>query len=171
MGEYVKILTALVAALGGWEFVRYMLHRKTNSRIAEANAFKVEREALIEDYRRVQEEMAVLKKKVDELYDKVHRLEDERLGLISENNELRLALKEAEHNVCVRPDDECMRRQPPRDHCRLKRLARGYYDKFYTDGEPAKGEADCDEEDKELYGRKEDTGDADGGVSEKPDKG
>lgn len=43
-----------------------------------------------------------------------------------------MALREAEHNVCMRPDDECLKRLPPRTYCRLKRLSQGYYDKYYN---------------------------------------
>lgn len=58
-------------------------------------------------------------------------MEGERLRLINENNELKLALKEAQHNVCVRPDDECLKRMPPRDYCRLVKLANHEYDVYY----------------------------------------
>lgn len=119
----------LVTALGGWEFVKYMLNRKSNSRVAEANAFKVEREAIIEDYKRVQGEVDALKKKVDELYEKVHQLEGERLDLIKRNNELELQLKEAEKHVCLQPDDRCLQRLNPDDHCRLRKILRGEYAK------------------------------------------
>lgn len=32
----------------------------------------------------------------------------------------------------MRPDDECLKRLPPRTYCRLKRLSQGYYDKYYN---------------------------------------
>lgn len=123
----------LVTALGGWEFVKYMLNRKSNSRVAEANAFKVEREAIIEDYKRVQGEVDALKKKVDELYEKVHQLEGERLDLIKRNNELELQLKEAEKHVCLQPDDKCLQRLNPNDHCRLRKILRGGYKEDHPD--------------------------------------
>ena len=103
------------------------------NRIAEANAFKVEREALIEDYKRVQEEVDELKKKVDALYKKLHSLETERLDLIRENNELRLALKEAEKHVCLQPDDRCLRRLNDNVKCRLVGLLRGSYTEDHPD--------------------------------------
>lgn len=135
--EHIKtILTAagsLVAALGGWELVKHLLNRKSNARIAEANAFKVEREAIIEDYKRVQQEVDELKKKVDELYARLHQLEGERLDLIKRNNELELALKEAEKHVCLQPDDRCLQRLNPADKCRLRSLLRGEYRKDHPD--------------------------------------
>lgn len=143
----------LITALGGFEFVKYLLNKGSNDRIMAAQAFQEERKAIIEDYHRVQQEVDSAKEeirkqgeKIDELYKRVRSLESERLNLIKENNELRLALKEAEHNICVRPDDECLKRLPPRMYCRLKNLAAGKYDEYYTDADK-KDEAD-DEKDK-----------------------
>lgn len=127
--EALAIAVPLLTALGGWEFVKYMLNRKANGRIAEANAFKVEREALIEDYKRVQGEVDELKKKVDDLYKRIHQLEGERLDLIRRNNELEIQLKEAEKRVCLQPDDKCLQRLSPNDHCRLRKILRGEYSK------------------------------------------
>lgn len=129
--ENLQIVAAtaatIIGALGGWEAIKYIINRKTNSRIAEANAFKVEREALIEDYKRVQAEVDALKTKVDKLYEKVHQLETERLSLIQENNELKLKLKEAEKKICLQPDDRCLQRLNPGDECRLRKILRGEY--------------------------------------------
>ena len=96
IAEFLSSAGGIVAALGGFEFIKWLARRGTDKRVEEANAFKVERDALIEDYKRVQGEVDALKKKVDELYTKLHDLENERLDLIRENNELRLQLKEAE---------------------------------------------------------------------------
>lgn len=128
--DWVGTITAaatIVTALGGLELIKFLLNRKTNKRIAEASAFEVERKAIIEDYKRVQEEVDSLKMKVDELYKKVHQLESERLDLIHENNKLRLALKEAEKHVCLQPDDRCLQRLNPDDKCRLRKLLREGY--------------------------------------------
>ena len=116
-----------MAALGGFEFVKWLARRGTDKRVEEANAFKVERDALIEDYKRVQGEVDALKKKVDDLYTKLHTLEIERLDLIRENNELRLQLKEAEKHVCLQPDDKCLQRLGTAVNCRLRDLLRGKY--------------------------------------------
>ena len=89
---------------------------------------------------------------MDKLYEEKHELERLNNELIRENNELRLKLMEAEHNLCVRPDDECLKRMPPRDYCRLVKLANHEYDKYYPNL--------TEEENNENSG-----------VSEKPDKG
>ena len=133
INTFLSVAGGLVTALGGWEFVKYLLNRKSNSRVAEANAFKVEREAIIEDYKRVQQEVDELKKKVDELYSRLHELEGERLALIRRNNELELELKEAEKRVCLQPDDKCLQRLNPNDMCRLRKILRGEYARDHPD--------------------------------------
>ena len=133
INTFLSVAGGLVTALGGWEFVKYLLNRRSNRRIAEANAFKIEREAIIEDYKRVQQEVDELKKKVDELYSRLHELEGERLDLIRRNNELELELKEAEKRVCLQPDDKCLRRLNDNVKCRLVGLLRGSYTKDHPD--------------------------------------
>ena len=81
MNDILITVGSLIGALGGLEFIKYLLNRKSNARIAEANAFEIQRKAIIEDYNRVQGEVEVLKKKVDELYEKLHDMERE-LSLI-----------------------------------------------------------------------------------------
>lgn len=127
MNDILITVGSLIGALGGLEFIKYLLNRKSNARIAEANAFEIQRKAIIEDYNRVQGEVEVLKKKVDELYEKLHDMERERLDLIKENNELKLKLKEAEKHMCIQPDDKCLQRLNPEAKCRLVKLLRGGY--------------------------------------------
>lgn len=137
--DIMEVLIAVVAAFGGWQFVKYMLNLGANRRITAADAFTAERKAIMEDYSRVQkevdeakDEIKALNRKVDELYKQVHNLERERLDLTKkindltqENGELRLRLKEAEHNVCMRPDGDCIRRLPARTYCALYQVAEG----------------------------------------------
>ena len=139
MNGWETFLTAaggLIAALGGFEFVKYLLNKNSNDRIMAAKAFQEERKTILDDYARIQKEVDRMQTLIDELRKRVCVLEETRLDLIKENNELKLALKEAEHNVCLRPDDECFKgRIPVRTYCRLKKLAQGDYDAFYEDGE------------------------------------
>ena len=131
--EIAAAAATLLAAMGGWEGVKYLLNRRSNGRIAEANAFRVEREALIEDYKRVQGEVDKLKKQVAKLYREIDSLKADRLKLIEENGQLRLQLKEAEKHVCLVPDDRCLQRLNPADHCRLRKILRGEYLKDHPD--------------------------------------
>lgn len=125
--KWGSFILAAVGAVGGWEAIKYILNRKTNQKVEEAKAFVVQREAILADYLRVKEELAELNKKVDDLYSRVHTLEEEKLTLISEKNELQLQLKEAEKHVCLQPDDACLKRIGYEPMCRLVGLIRGEY--------------------------------------------
>lgn len=138
----------VIGALGGWKLVEWMLNRKANRRRAIAEAVKMETDAFMARYNALEAEIQRLNKKVDELYDKLRSVQDKNLTLLKEKNEVELRLKEAQHNVCVRPDDECLKRMPPRDYCRLVKLANHEYDVYYKQ---YKDETD--------------------GISEKPDSG
>lgn len=142
--EGMGIAGTVIGALGGWKLVEWLLNRKANRRRAIAEAVKMETDAFMARYNALEAEIQRLNKKVDELYKKVHDLEGERLRLIKENNELKLALKEAQHNVCVRPDDECLKRMPPRDYCRLVKLANHEYDNYYKELEDLDKNLDTD---------------------------
>lgn len=134
LGIFLSAAGGLVTALGGFEFVKYMFNKSSNDRIMAAKAFQEERQTIMDDYKRIQNEIDRMQGIIDELRKRVLILEETRLDLIKENNELKLALKEAEHNVCLRPDDECFKgRMPPRVYCRMKKLAQGDYDAFYED--------------------------------------
>lgn len=136
----VTAIGGMVAALGGFEFIKWFFNRKNNERVGAAQAFEVEYRALIEDYKRVQEEVdknklqiEELNKKIDTLYAKVHELEVDKLQLIQENNTLKLELKEAEKRVCLQPDDRCLKRLNPNDNCRLRKILRGEYQKDHPE--------------------------------------
>lgn len=133
--------------------MKYVLNLNANRRISAAEAYRAEYSALIEDYKRVQDEVDELKKQVGKLYKEIDGLKDDRLTLIRENGELKLKLKEAEHNVCMRPDGDCVRRLPPRAYCALYQLA---------EGRLVSEEARKD---------KEEHKDEDNGLPEEPDKG
>lgn len=129
----ITAAATIVTALGGLELIKFLLNRKSNRKITEANAFDVAQSSWAKEYRRMQDEITELNEKVDDLYDKVHQLESERLDLINENNSLRLQLKEAEKHVCLQPDDNCLQRLNPNDKCRLRNILRGEYTKDHPD--------------------------------------
>jgi len=129
----ITAAATIVTALGGLELIKFLLNRKSNRKITEANAFDVAQSSWAKEYRRMQDEITELNKKVDDLYEKVHQLESERLDLINENNSLRLQLKEAEKHVCLQPDDNCLQRLNPNDKCRLRNILRGEYTKDHPD--------------------------------------
>lgn len=119
-GELAGIITACTggaAALGA--FIKWLAGGRKREQI----------KSLMEQYEFLEKRYNDLNTKVDDLYRQVHALEEERLDLMQENNELRLALKEARHNECLMPDDECLKRIPKRDQCRLRDILRGEYAK------------------------------------------
>ena len=68
MDRYWELAIAAIAAVGGWQFVKYVLNLNANRRISAAEAYRAEYSALIEDYKRVQDEVDELKKQVGKLY-------------------------------------------------------------------------------------------------------
>lgn len=158
----LQVIIGAVASLGGFSLIKFLFFMKPERRKAEAEARLRELDVykkkldvsltLIDTLKEriEQQDMKIseLNDRVDKLYVEKHELERLNNELTRENNELRLQLVEARHNMCVRPDDECLKRMPPRDYCRLVKLANHEYDNYYK--------TDKDE---------------DSGLSEKPDKG
>lgn len=173
--ETVNVIVGIVASLGGISLIKFLFFMRPERRKAQAEAGlkeveKEERELgvmkkLVESLQqRIEQQDQKIKElngRMDKLYVQLHEQERENNALIRENNELRLALKEAEHNVCVRPDNECFKgRLPKRTYCRLKMLANGDYDAFYNEGDTEEAT------DNQRKGNNEDSG-----ILEKPDKG
>ncbi len=141
------LVAALVASLGSLSMIKFLFFMRPERRKAEAEARLKELDVykkkldvsltLIDTLRqRIEQQdgkIRELNERVDKLYVEKHELERLNNELTRENGELRLQLMEAQHNLCVRPDDECLRRMPPRDYCRLRQLARGEYDKYYPE--------------------------------------
>lgn len=159
LNQTLEIILGAVASLGGVSLLKFLFFMRPERRVKELEADEKEIDvmrSLVDSLRqRIEQQDAKIKmlnEKVDFLYEEKHKLERENNELVRENALLKVQLAEALHNMCVRPDDECMKRQPPRDHCRLKRLATGYYDKYYTREELAEAERAVDEEDRLRYG-------------------
>ena len=158
----LQVIIGAVASLGGFSLIKFLFFMKPERRKAEAEARLRELDVykkkldvsltlidtLKERIEQQDKKISELNDRVDKLYVEKHELERLNNELTRENNELRLQLVEARHNMCVRPDDECLKRMPPRDYCRLVKLANHEYDNYYK--------TDKDE---------------DSGLSEKPDKG
>lgn len=116
---------ALIAALGGWEAVRWGItfwtSRKTNARKEDASADAAEIQNLLNvisslsgQLEKSDARMTSRDGKVDFLYSENNKLKAEKLELIKKNYELELRLKEAEIKKCdVRG---CSNRQPPSDY-------------------------------------------------------
>lgn len=129
---------SIVGALGGVKLIELILNRKQMKRRQLAEAVKEETDSLLKRYSAMSDELEKLKAKVDELYTVVHKLEEEKLDLMKENMELRLELKEAKHNECRHPNEECLQRLSQHEVCVAKKLLGGCYDK--NDGIPEKSD-------------------------------
>lgn len=138
LGKYLLPIGSLAAAVGGFEFFRYLFLRKSVKRKADAEAKDAELETLRKQYDWLEEKYEALNRKVDELYTSIHELEERNMALVKHNSELQIALKVAEWNKCERPDDDCLRRLPPRLKCRLKDFLAGKYDDLESDGKEEK---------------------------------
>ena len=141
LSEIVKVVVLAVSSLGGIGLIKFLFFMKPERRMKnieadekELNVMKSLVGSLQKRIEQQDEKIKELNDRLDMLYAEKHEQERENNALIRENNELKLALKEAEHNICVRPDDECFKgRLPKRTYCRLKKLAAGDYDAFYED--------------------------------------
>ena len=141
----LQVIIGAVASLGGFSLIKFLFFMKPERRKAQAEAEIKELEAdekeisvmkqlvnsLKQRIEQQDKKISELNERVDKLYVEKHELEKLNNELTRENNELRLKLMEARHNLCVRPDDECLKRMPPRDYCRLVKLANHEYDKYY----------------------------------------
>ena len=160
----LEVIVGAVASLGGLSLIKFLFFMRPERRKAAAEAELKELEAdekelgvmrgLIESLQqRIEQQdkkISELNARIDALYVEKHELEKRNNDLVREANELRLQLMEAQHNVCVRPDDECLKRMPPRDYCRLVKLAKGGYDKYHQGTDAGKpidnGQSDLDSE-------------------------
>lgn len=141
LSEIVKVVVLAVSSLGGIGLIKFLFFMKPERRMknieADEKEFNVMKSLVGSLQKRIEqqdEKIKELNDRLDKLYAEKHEQERENNALIRENNELKLAIKEAEHNICVRPDDECFKgRLPKRTYCRLKKLAAGDYDAFYED--------------------------------------
>lgn len=141
LSEIVKVVVLAVSSLGGIGLIKFLFFMKPERRMKnieadekELNVMKSLVGSLQKRIEQQDEKIKELNDRLDKLYAEKHEQERENNALIRENNELKLALKEAEHNICVRPDDECFKgRLPKCTYCRLKKLAAGDYDAFYED--------------------------------------
>ena len=145
----LQVIIGAVASLGGFSLIKFLFFMNPERRKAQAEAEIKELEAdekemsvmrqLVDSLKqRIEQQdrkISELNERVDKLYVEKHELEKLNNELIRENNELRLQLMEARHNLCVRPDDECLKRMPPRDYCRLVKLANHEYDMYYPNTE------------------------------------
>lgn len=169
INDFIIAATTAVGTLGGLGLIKFLFFMRPERRKVQAEAELKELEAdekelgvlrgLIESLqRRIEQQdkkISELNARIDTLYVEKHELEKRNNEHVKKINELELQLMEARHNVCVRPDDECLKRMPKRTYCRLKKLAAGDYDAFYngdgSTGKSGKEEEDADDNEEEEH--------------------
>lgn len=109
---------AIIGAIGGsstltWA-VTFWVNRKTNARKEDASADSMENENERKQVDWLEDRIAQRDTKIDGLYVELRNEQNDKLTWIHKCHELELQLKDAEHNRCDRPDNECSRRIPPR---------------------------------------------------------
>ena len=109
---------ALIAALGGWEAVRWGItfwtSRKTNARKEDAVADAAENENERKQIAWLEDRIAQRDAKIDGLYAEMRHEQKAHLETIHKFHESELKLKEAEIRRCdIRG---CANRQPPSDY-------------------------------------------------------
>lgn len=109
---------AIIGTFGGVEAIRwgitFWVNRKTNARKEDATADSMEDENERKQVDWLEERIAQRDTKIDGLYAELRNEQNDKLMWIHKCHELELHLKDAEHNRCDRPDNECSSRIPPR---------------------------------------------------------
>ena len=109
---------AIIGTLGGFEAIKwgvtFWANRKTDARKEDASADWMEKDNERKQVDWLEDRIAQRDTKIDGLYGELRQEQSEKLTWIHKCHELELQAKDAEHNRCDRPDDECSRRIPPR---------------------------------------------------------
>lgn len=104
----------VVMAMGGWEAIRWFLNRKSNSRIAEANAEKAELENEKTEFHFLRERLEFKDKELIEQTNLVRDLNRQLLEQTIENGKLqaRISSLETERSMKLCERRGCADRQP-----------------------------------------------------------
>ena len=94
--------------------VNFYVNRKTDARKEDASADSMEDENERKQVDWLEDRIAQRDTKIDAIYVELRNEQNDKLIWIHKCHELKLQLKDAEHNRCDRPDNDCSRRIPPR---------------------------------------------------------
>jgi hypothetical protein len=103
--ELAMIIGSVLSALGGWELVKYLLNRKTNARLNDAQAD--ESEVLSKTNVFLQEQLAKKEERFAEQTEIVRKLNAENIELTA-----RVARLEAERSMKLCERRGCAQREP-----------------------------------------------------------
>lgn len=107
MKEVILTAASILGTLGGWEMIKYLINRKTNTRKAEAEADSSEFTVLRDTVVFLQEQLQKKEERFAEQTDLVRKLTGENLELTREN-----AMLKAERSLKLCERRNCMNREP-----------------------------------------------------------
>ncbi len=107
MDDVLAAILTTVTTLGGWETVKYFIHRKSNRRIAEAQADSSEFTVLRDTMIFLEQQLKEKEERFAEQTGVVRKLNAENLDLTRENAKL---MTENELKLCERRN--CGQREP-----------------------------------------------------------
>lgn len=107
MKEVILTAASILGTLGGWEMIKYLLNRKTNTRKAEAEADGSEFTVLRDTVVFLQEQLQKKEERFAEQTDLVRKLTAENLELTREN-----AMLKAERSLKLCERRNCINREP-----------------------------------------------------------
>ena len=107
MKEVLLTAASILGTLGGWEMIKYLINRKTNTRKAEAEADSSEFTVLRDTVVFLQEQLQKKEERFAEQTDLVRKLTSENLELTREN-----AMLKAERSLKLCERRNCMNREP-----------------------------------------------------------
>ena len=109
--EYITIIATafgtVIASVGGWELIKYFLNRKSNKRMAEAQADDSEFSVLSKTNTFLQEQLAKKEERFAEQTDRIRTLTSENIQLTG-----RVARLEAERSMKLCEVRNCPNRKP-----------------------------------------------------------
>ena len=103
----IETLVAILTSLGGWELVKYLINRKSNARISEAEADSAEFHVMKEQIEFMQEQMKQKEERFAEQTTLVRNLNNELLEITKKLGSTELELQKYR---CIRP--KCLEREP-----------------------------------------------------------
>ena len=103
----VETLVAILTAMGGWELIKYLINRKSNARISEAEADSAEFHVMKEQIEFMQEQMKQKEERFAEQTTLVRNLNNELLEITKKLGSTELELQKYR---CIRP--KCLEREP-----------------------------------------------------------
>ena len=103
----IETLVAILTSLGGWELINYLINRKSNARISEAEADSAEFHVMKEQIVFMQEQMKQKEERFAEQTTLVRNLNNELLDITKKLGSTELELQKYR---CIRP--KCLEREP-----------------------------------------------------------